>query len=53
MMDLPLKDVDDPLLAEVLMALRKPRQESNFKTLTRLAWPDLSEKELDLLEMMS
>jgi len=26
MMDLPLKDVDDPLLAEILEALRKPRQ---------------------------
>ncbi len=28
MMDLPLKEVDDPLLAEILEALRKPRQKS-------------------------
>lgn len=47
MMDLPLKDVDDPLLAEILEALRKPGRESYFKTWTHAAHPGLTEDELD------
>ena len=47
MMDLPLKEVDDPLLAEILEALRKPKRESYFKTWMRAAHPGLTEDELD------
>ena len=42
MMDLPLKEVDDPLLEEILEALRKTRRKSEFKTWMRAAQPSLT-----------
>jgi len=45
--------VDDPLLAEVLEELRKPRRESHFKTWMRAAHQGLTEDDLDELENTS